>query len=299
MKLRLRELGGPAAVGRADRTGLPRRAGRVRGGVEARSDSLRESPPRYDSAGRLSLAERVTYATARMRPFDLNGLKTYDLASRPCKVFVDDLGRPVDPATPDRRLARLAAPAARRATTCAGSATTSCRAHRDGRTVAAALGGHVIKTGCAPYLIDWIQRGVDQGRGHERLGGDPRLRAGPRRQDQRGRRRRSLHGRPVRHGPRDGRRLRRRRPRRRRERARPRPRARAATSTSSAARTPTRAWCWPPTGPASPARSTSRSAPTSSTCTRTSPGRRSARRRCIDFRRLCRVVATTAAAASG
>jgi hypothetical protein len=26
--------------------------------------------------------------------------------------------------------------------------------------VAAALGGHVIKTGCAPYLIDWIQRGV-------------------------------------------------------------------------------------------------------------------------------------------
>jgi deoxyhypusine synthase len=35
-----------------------------------------------------------------------------------------------------------------------------CRAHREGRTVAIALGGHVIKTGCAPYLIDWIQRGV-------------------------------------------------------------------------------------------------------------------------------------------
>ena len=34
------------------------------------------------------------------------------------------------------------------------------RAHREGRTVAVALGGHVIKTGCAPYLIDWIQRGV-------------------------------------------------------------------------------------------------------------------------------------------
>src|SRR5438034_30545 len=27
-------------------------------------------------------------------------------------------------------------------------------------SVAAAIGGHVIKTGCAPYLIDWIQRGV-------------------------------------------------------------------------------------------------------------------------------------------
>src|SRR5207302_8220036 len=35
-----------------------------------------------------------------------------------------------------------------------------CRAHREGRTVAVALGGHVIKTGCAPYLIDWIKRGV-------------------------------------------------------------------------------------------------------------------------------------------
>src|SRR5205823_5852319 len=28
------------------------------------------------------------------------------------------------------------------------------------RTVVAALGGHVIKTGCAPYLIDWVNRGL-------------------------------------------------------------------------------------------------------------------------------------------
>src|SRR5262249_1815101 len=34
------------------------------------------------------------------------------------------------------------------------------RCHREGRTVAAALGGHVIKTGCGPYLIDWVQRGL-------------------------------------------------------------------------------------------------------------------------------------------
>src|SRR5262249_40836914 len=26
--------------------------------------------------------------------------------------------------------------------------------------VIAALGGHVVKTGCGPYLIDWIRRGV-------------------------------------------------------------------------------------------------------------------------------------------
>ena len=30
-----------------------------------------------------------------MTPFDLRGLKTYDLLSRPSKVFIDDLGRPL------------------------------------------------------------------------------------------------------------------------------------------------------------------------------------------------------------
>jgi hypothetical protein len=35
-----------------------------------------------------------------------------------------------------------------------------CRAYQDGRTVVAALGGHVIKTGCGPYLIDWVKRGL-------------------------------------------------------------------------------------------------------------------------------------------
>ena len=33
-------------------------------------------------------------------------------------------------------------------------------AHSRGRQVLAALGGHVIKTGCGPYLNDWITRGV-------------------------------------------------------------------------------------------------------------------------------------------
>jgi hypothetical protein len=33
-------------------------------------------------------------------------------------------------------------------------------AHSQGRQVLAALGGHVIKTGCGPYLNDWIARGI-------------------------------------------------------------------------------------------------------------------------------------------
>jgi hypothetical protein len=94
-----------------------------------------------------------------MRPFDLHGLRTYELASRPSKVAVADLGKPVNPATPigdwlDALPKQLAANELRKLR------DHLARAHRDGRTVAVALGGHVIKTGCAPYLIDLIERGV-------------------------------------------------------------------------------------------------------------------------------------------
>src|SRR5262245_54222432 len=34
------------------------------------------------------------------------------------------------------------------------------RAHRDGRGVALALGGHVVKTGCAPVVLDLVRRGI-------------------------------------------------------------------------------------------------------------------------------------------
>ena len=30
-----------------------------------------------------------------MKPIDLHGLKTYELAARPSKVFAEDLGRPL------------------------------------------------------------------------------------------------------------------------------------------------------------------------------------------------------------
>jgi hypothetical protein len=94
-----------------------------------------------------------------MRPFDLTGLRTDDLHTRPSKVHVADLGRPADPAAPvgdwlDSLPKQLAANELRKLR------DHLVRAHRDGRTVAVALGGHVIKTGCAPYLIDLIRRGV-------------------------------------------------------------------------------------------------------------------------------------------
>jgi deoxyhypusine synthase len=94
-----------------------------------------------------------------INPFDLTGLKTYELASRPSKVFVEDLGRPLEANASvsdwlDALPQQLAACSLRRVR------DHICRAYQDGRTVVAALGGHVIKTGCAPYLIDLIKRGV-------------------------------------------------------------------------------------------------------------------------------------------
>jgi deoxyhypusine synthase len=94
-----------------------------------------------------------------IKPFDLHGLKTYDLESRPSKVFHEDLGRPVGAGATlhdwlDSLPRQLAAHDLRRVS------DHICRAQQKGAPVVAGLGGHVIKTGCAPYLIDWVERGL-------------------------------------------------------------------------------------------------------------------------------------------
>src|SRR4051812_32586425 len=90
---------------------------------------------------------------------DLNDLRYEPLAERPSKVRLADLGRPVGPgATLDDWLdglpAQLAAGELKRLR------DAIVEAHEAGVLVVAALGGHVVKTGCAPYLIDWIDHGV-------------------------------------------------------------------------------------------------------------------------------------------
>lgn len=92
-------------------------------------------------------------------PFDLHGLQTYPLNGRPSKVFAEDLGRPVAADTTvndwlDRLPHQLAGKSLRTLR------DHLVRAHGQGDTVVAAIGGHVIKTGCGPYLIDWIERGL-------------------------------------------------------------------------------------------------------------------------------------------
>jgi hypothetical protein len=94
-----------------------------------------------------------------IEPIDLHGLKTYELLARPSKVFYEDLGHPVEAgASLGDWLASLPRQVA--GNDLRAIRDHLCRAYHECRTVVAALGGHVIKTGCAPYLIDWIHRGL-------------------------------------------------------------------------------------------------------------------------------------------
>jgi hypothetical protein len=94
---------------------------------------------------------------------DLHALRYEPLATRPSKVTLADLGR--IPSAPNPSLtdwldslpALLAAPELKRLR------DAIVRSFLAGRPVLAAIGGHVIKTGCAPYLIDWMRRGLLNG----------------------------------------------------------------------------------------------------------------------------------------
>lgn len=92
-------------------------------------------------------------------PLDFDALRFEPLADRPSKVRLADLGRPGDGSgTLEDLLERLPDVLAARSLRQLRDAIVA--AHADGRPVLAAMGGHVIKTGCGPYLNDWIARGV-------------------------------------------------------------------------------------------------------------------------------------------
>lgn len=90
--------------------------------------------------------------------FDLSGIRTYPLKSRPSKVTVANFGRPVEPSAsvseflaslPDCLGARDLLAVARAVATAAGNDAG----------VLWGLGAHVIKTGVGPVLIDLMERG--------------------------------------------------------------------------------------------------------------------------------------------
>jgi hypothetical protein len=95
---------------------------------------------------------------AKIRPIDLRGLKTYPLRKRRNLVDSKDFGT----LAPGRAAADFlnSLPDIYAARDLRVLVNDVARAHRRGKSVVAAIGGHVIKVGCGPVLADLVRRGV-------------------------------------------------------------------------------------------------------------------------------------------
>lgn len=94
----------------------------------------------------------------KIEPIDLTGIATYPLDSRPSKVTVDDFARPV--AGDDSIKTFLESlPNILAARELVELASLIREARQKGRAIIVGLGGHVIKTGLGPVLIDLLSRG--------------------------------------------------------------------------------------------------------------------------------------------
>ncbi|MBO0857095.1 MAG: hypothetical protein J2P21_01295 [Chloracidobacterium sp.] len=96
----------------------------------------------------------------RQEPIDLSRVETYPLASRPSKVTTRDFARPL---TDDeaRNTAALfgSLPRILAVETLSSIAAAIVEARSKNRAIIWGVGGHVIKTGLAPILIDLARRG--------------------------------------------------------------------------------------------------------------------------------------------
>ena len=93
-----------------------------------------------------------------IRPLGLEGVNTYPLAERPSKVTAEDFARPFgEDASLRDFLASL--PNILAVQSLREIAARVRRARELGRPIVWGLGGHVVKTGLAPLLIDLMHRG--------------------------------------------------------------------------------------------------------------------------------------------
>ena len=93
-----------------------------------------------------------------LKPLNLDGVCTYPLASRPSKVALGDFARPLDQDSSLRDfLSSL--PNILAAQNLRNLAAQIQRARDLRKAIIWGLGGHVIKTGLAPILIDLMKRG--------------------------------------------------------------------------------------------------------------------------------------------
>jgi hypothetical protein len=96
-----------------------------------------------------------------LRPLGLEDVRTYPLASRPSKVALEDFARPLEESASVREFLRglpniLAVKSLREL------AAQMRRARELQRPIIWGIGGHVIKTGLAPVIIDLMRRGFVQ-----------------------------------------------------------------------------------------------------------------------------------------
>src|SRR5215203_1963199 len=93
-----------------------------------------------------------------LRPLELDHVKTYPLASRNSKVNLNDFARPL---TGDESVSAFLAslPNVLAVQTVRQLAARIKRARETKKPIIWGLGGHVIKTGLAPVLIDLMKRG--------------------------------------------------------------------------------------------------------------------------------------------
>ncbi len=92
------------------------------------------------------------------KPIDLSGISTYPLASRPSKVTVSDFAKP-STANQTTREFLGSLPNILAARDLLELARAIVRAKQSGKAIIIGMGGHVIKTGVGPVLIDLMKRG--------------------------------------------------------------------------------------------------------------------------------------------
>jgi hypothetical protein len=103
--------------------------------------------------------KRARTGTEDAAPFDLRRVRTGPIRDRASLVRVEDFGKPTGPgASLDAFLDSL--PPFLAGNDLRALATAVARARRRGRPVVAAMGGHVVKTGCSPFLLDLAERGL-------------------------------------------------------------------------------------------------------------------------------------------
>jgi len=95
---------------------------------------------------------------ANVDPIDLQGLKTYSIARRRNLVNLRDFGTLADGKKAADFINSL--PSIYAARDLRALINDIVRAHKKKKTVACAMGGHVIKVGCGPVIADLVERGV-------------------------------------------------------------------------------------------------------------------------------------------